>query len=265
MSIEHSKELLSNLNERIKELEDRCDQLHDTIMLYMRSFISEEELTYEAIERLSDVINTKINETEKKQSQIKSKLDECNLKIEKIRWELSLMEDNEVELNKNKEQHKYLIQKQKENDMEIAAINMALDTIGELSVEIHDSFGRDLDKAVSKIISGVTDGKYRDIKIDEKLNIKMGWKDNYIILDRLSAGTIDQVYFALRLAVADLLLGKNTMPLLLDDTFALYDDNRLKALLTQIKDRPQVLIFTCQKRERIFLKELNIPFNYIKI
>ncbi|WP_276929676.1 ATP-binding protein [Herbinix luporum] len=265
VSIEHSKELLSNLNERIKELEDRCDQLHDTIMLYMRSFISEEELTYEAIERLSDVINTKINETEKKQSQIKSKLDECNLKIEKIRWELSLMEDNEVELNKNKEQHKYLIQKQKENDMEIAAINMALDTIGELSVEIHDSFGRDLDKAVSKIISGVTDGKYRDIKIDEKLNIKMGWKDNYIILDRLSAGTIDQVYFALRLAVADLLLGKNTMPLLLDDTFALYDDNRLKALLTQIKDRPQVLIFTCQKRERIFLKELNIPFNYIKI
>ena len=96
----NNKELLSNLNERIKELEDRCDQLHDTIMLYMRSFISEEELTYEAIERLSDVINTKINETEKKQSQIKSKLDECNLKIEKIRWELSLMEDNEVELNK---------------------------------------------------------------------------------------------------------------------------------------------------------------------
>ena len=37
----------------------------------------------------------------------------------------------------------------------------------------------ELNNAVSKLISEVTNNKYRDVKVDEKLNVKLGWKDNY--------------------------------------------------------------------------------------
>lgn len=265
VSLEHEKELLNELNKRLEALEDNCDNLHDTIMLYMRNFISTEELTPQAVEKLKETVNTKKKESEMKYSQLKSRLDDINLKIEKINWELSAMEDNENELITNRKKYEELLRKQKENETEISAVELAIDTIRELSVTIHDSFGKNLNRAVSDIISGVTGGKYQDIKVDEDLNVKLGWNDNYIILNRLSAGTIDQVYFALRLAVADMLLGGDNMPLILDDTFALYDDNRLKSAIRQISDCSQVLIFTCQMREKKITEEMGLPFNFIRL
>lgn len=265
VSLEHGREHLSELYERMKNLEDKSDQLHDTIMLYMSNFISEEELTAEAMARLEDAVNIRKKQVQEEQNELVSQLSNINMQIEKIRWELSQVEDNETRLISNREEYAHLLQKQKENEEELAAINLAIDTIQELSSTIHDNFGKKFNQAVSDIISELTDRKYQDLKIDEKLNIKLEWNDNYIILDRLSAGTIDQVYFALRLAVADLLLGQDRMPLILDDSFALYDDKRIKAALLQIANRSQVIIFTCQMREKKLLEELGLSFNYIKL
>ena len=67
---------------------------------------------------------------------------------------------------------------------------------------------------------------------------------------------MEQLYLALRLAVA----GELTpgAPLLLDDALVRFDDKRLKAALDilqqEAKDK-QVLLFTCQGRERALLKE----------
>jgi uncharacterized protein YhaN len=85
------------------------------------------------------------------------------------------------------------------------------------------------------------------------------------LLERLSAGTIDQVYFALRLAVADLLLGNDEVPLLLDDSFALYDETRVKAVLQKIAKRQQIILFTCHKREQSLLKELGLPYQFVDL
>lgn len=265
LSLEQGKELLSELNDRMKELEDNIDEFHDTIMLYMSNFISEEELTQEAIKRLQDTVNLRKAESEKQRNDLKQRLDNINIQIEKIKWELSNANDDEIRLINNKEEYDSLKQKQKENEVELSAINLAMNTIRELSVNIHDSFGKKLNRAVSDILSDVTEGKYQNINIDENLNVKLEWKDNFIILDRLSAGTINQVYLALRIAVADLLLGKDKMPLILDDSFALYDDKRLKSALLEISGRRQVIIFTCQMREKQLLDELGLPYNFIKL
>lgn len=265
LSLEHGKEQFQELSIRGKKLEDSCDELHDTIMLYIREFISEDELTPQAVERLQETISNKKNEAVVMQSELNTRLQECSFQIGKISLELSQLEENEAELIKNKEQYEYILQKEKENKLEVDAINLAMVTIEELSATIHDSFGIQLNQAVSKIIDRVTNHKYQDIKIDEKLNIKLGCNDKYIILDRLSAGTIDQVYFALRLAVSDLLLGKEPMPLILDDSFALYDDSRVRAVLTRIAKWDQVILFSCQKREKQILKELSLPFNLIEL
>jgi uncharacterized protein YhaN len=154
---------------------------------------------------------------------------------------------------------------QKQNAVELEAIKLALTSIQELSTDIHDSFGQQLNLAVSEVISEVTRKKYTDLKIDEKLEVKVGWNGDYVLLDRLSAGTIDQVYFALRLAVADLLLGKDEVPLLLDDSFALYDELRVKSALTKISERKQIILFTCHTREKTLLEELGIPYHFVDL
>lgn len=263
VSLEHGREFLSELNRKMKELEDDIDGLHDTIMIYMSNFISEEELTPEAIERLKGVIYFRKQEAERQQNELKERLDSINLNIEKIKWELSNAADNEVRLMNNKEEYDNLIKRQRENEIELSAINLAMSTILEISETIHDSFGKKLNQAVSEILSEVTGRKYQKIYIDEKLNVKLEWNDNNIILDRLSAGTINQVYLALRIAVADMILGKDKMPLILDDSFALYDDKRLKAALKEIACRSQVLIFSCQMREKQILDEMGLPYNFI--
>lgn len=265
ISLEKGREAIHELNDRIKALEDDLDELHDAIMLYMRNFIPVEELTPQALERLKEVINNKKQETESNIKRLEGEINSINLKIEKVKWELSQLENNEIELLKKKAQYEELKNKQKENEKEILALDLAIETINNLSQTIHDSFGKELNLAVSKIICDITDKRYKDLKIDEELNIQLGWNDKLIILDRLSAGTIDQVYFALRLAVSDLLFGKDNMPLILDDSFALYDDCRIKSALMQLTKRSQVLIFSCQMREQKILKEMGQLFNYIKL
>ena len=69
-----------------------------------------------------------------------------------------------------------------------------------------------------------------------------------------SDGTVDQLYLALRLAVAEELTAD--APLILDDALVRFDDTRLQAaleILQQFAENKQVILFTCQKREKILL------------
>ena len=65
-----------------------------------------------------------------------------------------------------------------------------------------------------------------------------------------SDGTIDQLYLALRLAVAEELTPDS--PLILDDALVRFDDTRMQAALAILEDMAksrQVILFTCQQRE----------------
>lgn len=58
------------------------------------------------------------------------------------------------------------------------------------------------------------------------------------------------------------------MPIILDETFAYFDSERLenvlKFLSQEYKDR-QILILTCTKRETEALEKLDIEYNYLAI
>ena len=72
----------------------------------------------------------------------------------------------------------------------------------------------------------------------------------------LSQGTVDQLYLAVRLAVCDLCLPQRP-PIVLDDALADFDDGRAAqglALLRELAEEQQVLLFTCHGREREQLK-----------
>ena len=68
----------------------------------------------------------------------------------------------------------------------------------------------------------------------------------------LSSGTYDQIYLALRLGIIDIIFEDKKVPIILDESFTQYDDNRLKTMLDIIYKRVyknQIILFTCQKNQ----------------
>ncbi len=263
--LEYGKKQQLELERRRNELLDSRDAVYETIMKYVQYFLPAEELTPQTMQRLQEDIRLRKEKTMDRLSMLEQQLSTCSRKIDRLRWEISTLEGNEDRLMKAQQRYREMEQKLKEDAVELEAVKLALSSIQELSTQIHDSFGQELNRTVSEVISGITGHKYEDLKIDEKLGVKVGLNGAYILLDRLSAGTIDQVYFALRMAVADLLLGKDEVPLLLDDSFALYDDQRVKAALGEIAKRKQTLLFTCHKREQQLLEELGLPYHLVEL
>lgn len=90
---------------------------------------------------------------------------------------------------------------------------------------------------------------------------------NYISASRLSIGTIDQLYLSLRLSMVEE-LSEEKMPIVLDETFAYCDTERLTNILKYISEKfseHQIIIFTCTNREKEILKENNISYNFIEM
>ena len=77
-------------------------------------------------------------------------------------------------------------------------------------------------------------------------------------IEALSAGALDQLYLAVRLAICDMVLpADKRVPLILDDALVTFDDERLHAALDYLleeRQRRQILLFTCQKREMAYLQ-----------
>lgn len=158
-----------------------------------------------------------------------------------------------------------------ENDRvreEILAIEMAQETMTELSSSIRDSFGLYLNKEASRLVSGITGGIYDSMSIDENLNVFLNTKSRLVPLENVSSGAMDQVYLALRLAAARLLQGDGEpFPLIFDDSFTLYDDDRLRTALKWLSKAydGQLIIFTCHRREAQMLRALQTEFQMVEI
>ena len=142
-------------------------------------------------------------------------------------------------------------------DTEIAAITMAIDRICELTNGIYRQTGGMLNEHASRILKEITEGRYDRIVLDETGEVRIHTPARVLGLHQVSGGTMQQIYFALRMAAGELLCEGRVLPVVLDETFALFDDDRLEAALRWLKNSGrQVILFTCQKREREILKKL---------
>lgn len=203
--------------------------------------------------------------------QLQGRQNQCSEIIEqqqRVQWELEKKLEHLAEL---KDQASALRQIIAENDRireEIAAIELAQETMKELSMSIRDSFGLYLNKTASELISGITGGLYTSMSIDENLGAFLNTRRKLIPLEQVSSGTADQIYLALRLAAARFIQnGTDSMPLIFDDSFVLYDDDRLRQALRWLSEayKGQIIIFTCHRRELDILKEEEIKHHVVTI
>ncbi|MEE1314652.1 MAG: AAA family ATPase [Faecalimonas sp.] len=146
------------------------------------------------------------------------------------------------------------VYKQKEKKRE--ALEFAMQQLTVLAKETNQEIGNRLNERVSQIVKEITGGKYELLRVDSDLKISLYADGRKLALEQVSRGTIEQIYFALRMAASEL-LHEEEYPIILDDTFVFYDEIRLANTLRWLQEnKKQVLLFTCQKREGEVLKEL---------
>ena len=116
-------------------------------------------------------------------------------------------------------------------ETEIQALNMAMETIEALSGNITDQVGVRLKKRTSEILSEITGGRYQEVLMDEALHISVNTGERIVSIERLSRGTLEQIYFALRMAAGELFCKEEPFPVILDDVFGMYDEERLANIL----------------------------------
>lgn len=132
------------------------------------------------------------------------------------------------------------------------ALTIAQEALQQARQELQRRFAPKIARRAEELLGKLTQNRYERLTLGENFDLQAAAAGEDTLHDALwrSDGTIDQLYLALRLSVAEALTPD--APLILDDALVRFDDTRLKAaleILRQEGESRQVLAFTCQNRE----------------
>ena len=144
-------------------------------------------------------------------------------------------------------------------------VELAMEQLTRLAAQMQSRTSDLMNTEVSAIMDAITDGKYNRLWVDENLHVQLMSNGKKISMDQVSRGTLEQIYFAIRMA-ATKILHEEECPVILDDAFGYYDDRRLAQTLRWLKDsKRQVIIFSCQKREMEMLEKMRCVYHKVML
>ena len=149
-----------------------------------------------------------------------------------------------------------LVRQQAEYD----ALRLSLDALQAANTTLQNRFSPELGRRAAEIFANMTGSTWSHILLDRDfhLSAESGSDPTRRSVQLLSAGTADQLYLAVRLAICEMILPpEQNPPLILDDALLTFDDARLSTTLnylTQLGAQRQILLFTCQGREAALLR-----------
>ena len=208
-----------------------------------------------------DLLNTKIDFLQKQKNEEKIKLNTLEVEEKSI---VNKLED----LIKLEEEFATIHEHLKEIEQKNYEINLAKDFLEKAYEKMKKNITPKFTFNLSENIKNITNGKYTNINVNDENGLIVEIQNGeYIPAERLSIGTIDQLYLSLRISMIEE-ISKEKMPIILDEAFAYFDDERLENILkylTQKYKQHQLIIFTCTNREKNILDKLNCIYNSVEL
>ncbi len=240
-----------------EELENLEEKENEKIVNEFKDKVDEKQINDILSARYEDIVDL-INQKEESLSNYKVSEKKMEIENENIVENLENLVSLEEDLDRLYEEKEEL-----ESINEI--YNLVKQNLEEAYEEMKSNITPDFILEIQNIISNATNGKYKKCLVDEE-GIKIeNESGSYISIDRLSIGTIDMIYLALRLSAAKS-ISDEKIPIILDEAFAYYDKNRIKNILRYLNNNNnQVIIFTCTNREIKVLEEEKIEANIINL
>ena len=247
--------------EKIKKIQDKINLENnlekEKIKNKYRTIIKEE--INELIEKnnIFYLIEEMQNNNQKNKLELHTLLLDKKSVMEKIE-KLSIVEEKIKQLQEEKEQ---LL---KDN----LSIELAKQILEVAYQKMRENVTPRFTQCLSESIQKITDGNYYKVKMNDEEGIMVERKNGeYIPANRLSVGTIDQLYVSLRFSMIKE-LSKENLPIFLDEVFAYFDQNRLRKVFYYLQENfsnTQIFIFTCTNREANLLEEMHIPYHKIQM
>lgn len=248
-----AEEKENKLNQEIeKDREELISKYQNNISIgYIEEFLSK---SYDEINREIELKENRINTSKFRMQTMENNSKEINSKIESLA-------NIEEELMGAEEERDELISLNK-------SYNIAKECLEKAYTQVKENISPKFTQNLSDIISKISNNRYKNVTITDSEGINVEIDDGrYIPASRLSVGTIDQMYLSLRLSALNEVSDEN-MPIILDEVFAYFDNDRLTNILRYIQNNfkdNQIIIFTCSDREKITLDNLKIDYNLINL
>ena len=196
-------------------------------------------------------------------------------RLNTIKFRLHTMEANEEEINKKLENLAQIEEELQDAEIEKDELlslnksyNIAKDCLERAYEQVKESISPRFTENLCDIISKISDDRYKNVVFSDTDGLRVEIDNgNYIPASRLSTGTIDQMYISLRLSALNEMTDE-AMPIILDEAFAYFDNDRLANILKYLNNNfrnNQIIIFTCSDREKNILDRLKIEYNTINL
>ena len=249
----------NNIEKNIKSIEEKIEEEKrkklDFIYIKYHKNINEDFLNIKTLEQ----IQFKIQLLQEKISNTKVDLHRFELDKSNIEPQLDKLANIEEE-----------IELQKEKKQQLEKLNMSFELAKTILTKCYENMKETVTpkftQNLSQNIADITNNKYKNVNFNEQSGLVVETeKGDYVSASHLSVGTIEQLYLSLRLSmIKD--LSSETLPIILDEAFAYFDDERLTNFLETISKKykkNQILIFTCTDREQQILMELGGDYNLV--
>lgn len=260
----------NTINKMILDLENDINNLNKNIN---KENIEQKELILNKYKNINGNIILEIFEKDLKI--LENEIEENDNKYNNLKFEKYTLELNEKNINKEIEEQINLeeqLENSKNEQDEILKLGQAIELAKNILEKSYEKMKNNITPKFTenllKNTKGVIGEKYKNIIFNEDEGLIVETENgNYVNANLLSVGTIDQLYLALRLAIANE-VAKEELPIILDEAFAYYDEERLENILSYLNDNfkeNQIIIFTCSKREKEVLGKKGIDYNYIEL
>ena len=188
----------------------------------------------------------------KERERLEFEIPELGNKLTAARTELQVLEEHAtISLAELEGEKEFIESEIVRGDLVVTACGIASDTLREIEREHHELYLPQIQAAAGAHFTRMTGGAY------EAVNLLEGWPQKITVtardgriadVEKLSRGTMDQLYFSLRLALASALSGRTSLPLLLDDPFVNFDaarfDEAIATVLSLAREGRQIVYFT---------------------
>ena len=262
--IEDAEENDNNL--LINQIKNEIAELEETINSMKKKLVEDNNKNKEWIVKeygkecevfFNKDIDTYVKNNKNNIRNLELDLHKKELELQNIEPQLEKLAEYEERLAVEKETYEELLEKKRIYDM---TLELLRDSYEEMKANITPEYN----KKVSKMIEIFSNGKYKNVSITDGIKVELE-NGQRVETNKLSVGTIEQIYLALRLSIINE-LSEESFPIILDEPFAYSDNERLSDMM-QFLDRidNQVIVLTCTEREKDEATRLNIDYNWIEM
>lgn len=149
---------------------------------------------------------------------------------------------------------------------ELRAVQLAAECVSAAYSRIKSDFTPQLNSETERLLEKMTGGRHGNIKVADDFSLRLnesGDSGELRQAELFSMGAYNQIYFALRLAIARLTVSADKRVFCIDDLLMTFDDSRGRQTIDMLadmcaQDKIQIIMFTCHGRDYEYIKQKNL-------